>query len=83
VQAAHAACQLVHRFGHLADPDRWGAHGPTFIWYGVDDETGLLLWERRLAGRAIAYREPDRGDELTALAYWGPRLREFDDLRLL
>jgi hypothetical protein len=49
----------------------------------LDDEAGLLLWERRLAGRAIAYREPDRGHELTALAYWGPRLAEFDQLRLL
>jgi hypothetical protein len=41
------------------------------------------VWQQRLTGRAIAYREPDRGHELTALAYWGPRLREFDELHLL
>jgi hypothetical protein len=83
VQGAHAACQLVHRFGHLADPVRWGAYGPHFVWYGVRDEAELLVWERRLGDRAVASREPDRAHELTALAYWGPRLPELDSLRLL
>jgi hypothetical protein len=83
VQAAHAACQLVHRHGHLADPRRWGDHGPTFVWYGVRDEAELASWAERLGDRAVSYREPDRGRELTALAYWGPRLPEFEELRLM
>ena len=83
MQAAHAACQLVYRFGGLAEPDRWGEFGPHFVWYGLRDEAELLEWERRLGGRALAYREPDLGHRLTALAYWGPRLPEFDELRLL
>jgi len=83
VQAAHAACELVYRFGRLADPRRWGEHGPHLVLLGVRDEAELASWAKFLAGRSVVYREPDRGHELTALAYWGPCIREFEELRLM
>ena len=83
MQAAHAACELVYRFGGLTDPRRWGKHGPHLVWLGVRDEVELASWATFLAGRCVAYREPDRGHELTALAYWGPRIPEFEELRLV
>jgi hypothetical protein len=83
VQAGHAACQLVYRFGSLADRDRWGEHGPRFVWYGLRDEAELREWASRLGDRAVAYHEPDLAGELTALAYWGERLPAFDGLPLL
>ena len=49
----------------------------------MQDEAELALWEQRLSGRVVAYREPDLGYQLTALAYWGRRVAGFDELRLL
>lgn len=43
----------------------------------------LTDWLEWLGSHAVGFCEPVLGDRLTAVAYLGPRLREFGRLRLL
>jgi hypothetical protein len=82
VQAAHAATSLaVARRDQLIAA--CGPCGPPIVLLGVQDETGLAEWLRRLGADAVAFREPDLGNALTAVAYWGPLVPAFATLRLL
>ena len=82
VQAAHAATALAIAFGaRLAAT--WGPCGPPIVLLGVESEPDLAEWLRRLGAEAVPFREPDLGDALTAVAYWGPAVPGFAALRLL
>lgn len=84
VQAAHAASMLAFRLAHAGLPEEeWGDYGPHFVFLGVQDEAELEQWRSELGDCALAYTEPDLGDELTALAYYGARPPGFGRLRLL
>lgn len=82
VQAAHAATALTH-VQHERFDGLWGTHGPAFVFYSVPDEPELRVWRDRLGKDAVPFEEPDLGDQLTALAYCGPKRPEFETLRLL
>ena len=78
VQAGHAVAKLVQRGMDTA----WNG---TLVYLGVDDETVLNKWQHKLEERRIDYvefREPDIGDELTALAVVDPG-KVFSKLKLL
>lgn len=85
VQVAHAATMLLaRRSGDPAVTSAWaGPYGPAFVVYGTADEAELLEWERRLGSEATAFREPDLGEELTAIAYLGGPREGFEKMRLL
>ena len=83
VQAAHAAVNLVFRKGPSIDECEWGDHGPSFVFYGVDNERELLALESALAAEAVSFREPDLGNRLTAIAYLGFSRPEFGRYDLL
>lgn len=63
VQAGHAVAEwLLH-------DQTW--RNETLVYLGVNDENELLDWKERLDYRNIkyvAFREPDIGNELTAIA---------------
>jgi len=83
VQAAHAAVKLVFHNRSSIDECEWGAHGPTFVFYGVEHERELLALESALAPEAVSFREPDLGNRLTAVAYLGCARPEFGRCDLL
>ncbi len=82
VQAAHAAMALMHYKGLGTG---WGARdcGPAIVLLGVDDELDLFHWLQALGSSARGFREPDLFDTLTAVAYFGQAVPEFNDLRLI
>ena len=64
VQAGHAVAELVQR-GLSTD---WNG---TLIYLGVESEEMLNRWKSKLAIREIRhveFREPDIGDQMTAIA---------------
>lgn len=79
VQAVHAVAALVSEFSIAF------AEIPWVIVYGVADEPELDRWRTRLNGKGCwtAFREPDLNEQLTAIAYWGPKASGFGGLRLL
>lgn len=79
VQATHAAMQLVH--GQAID--EWGSHGPAVVLLGVENEKELASWLNILGTKAVAFREPDLSDSLTAIAYHGESTRGLRSLRLM
>ena len=83
MQGAHAAVNLVFHKRSCIDEREWGKHGPSFVFYGVDDEGELLALESELGAEAISFREPDLGDRLTAVAYLGSTRHEFGRYDLL
>lgn len=83
VQAAHAVAQLVFRHRHRWTDGTWGAHGPHFVLLGVRDEKSLHGWFDRLDDCKEAFFEPDLSGAMTAIAYYGPEVEGFEDLRLL
>ena len=83
VQAAHAAVNLVFHNRSSIGECEWGAHGPSFVFYGVEHEGELLALESALAAEAVSFREPDLGDRLTAIAYLGCARPEFGRYDLL
>ena len=79
VQAGHAVAQYL-----LTKPDTQWDNG-TLIYLGVRDETELNLWTARLTKSGVfnvGFREPDIGDQLTAVALV-ERDNYFPELRLL
>lgn len=81
VQAIHAAIEITAK-QHL----RFLAGTPWVIVYGVEDEKALTEWCDRLNKKSaphLAFREPDMGNQLTAIAYWGRKFDGFGGLRLL
>lgn len=65
VQAGHGVAELLLR----GQPQSWD--NGTLVYLGVDSEKELLLWRDKLKYRDIPFsefREPDIGDQLTALA---------------
>lgn len=77
VQSIHAAIQLV------SDTSLKFTETPWVIVYGVANEAELAAWEKRLNGRGTSFREPDMGNELTAISYWGKKHSGMGGLRLL
>jgi hypothetical protein len=83
VQSCHAAIEAAR---HLIPPD---LPHPHLVVCSVRDEPALWLRVRQLQRHGVRFRaffEPDRGDELTALAtesVFGPTRRLFRGLRLL
>ena len=78
VQAGHAVAKLVQR----GLPHSWNG---TLVYLGVNDEDRLDDWKQKLATRDIEhieFREPDIGDELTAIATVDPG-KVFSKLKLL
>jgi len=76
VQAAHALREFAAE--HPEEDARWYARSNTLALLAVEDEASLLsLVERagRLGVPFAAFHEPDRGDELTAVAF-GPSARK-------
>ena len=74
VQAGHAVAEhLIKR------PDTQWDNG-TLVYLKVRNEHELLTWHSKLD--CIGFREPDRGDEMTALAIASTG-EEFKTLRLL
>ncbi len=77
VQAAHATDAWRSQFAPVA------ATTLPIVVYRVA-AADLPHWQARLAARgAVAFREPDLDDEITAIAYCGNPLPEFRDLQLL
>jgi len=69
VQAAHALRQFVAE--HPTIDEEWFRTSNTLAFLSVQDETALGVLLGRAVERGIpvaAFREPDRGDELTAIA---------------
>jgi hypothetical protein len=81
VQAAHAAVALA--LTRAEQLQVGGPCGPPIVLLGVEGESELGEWLRSLGDAAVAFREPDLGDSLTAVAYWGPAVPAFGTLRLL
>lgn len=64
----------------------WYEGSNTLVLLGVQDEPGLALMGRKALDRGIAhsaFREPDRGNELTAMAIAPEGRRLCRDLPLL
>ena len=67
VQAGHALAEYMLKY-----PEDWS--NQTLVYLGVDDEIDLEIWVNRLreAGhRVVEFREPDIGDQLTAISVMG------------
>ena len=68
VQAGHAVAEWMLRYGY-GQLKEW--ENGTLIYLDVDNEQDLMLWSERLNRRGmewIGFREPDIGDQLTAIA---------------
>ncbi len=74
---------LTFRLREQLTDQNWGKYGPHFVFYGLRDQFELEEWAHKLGDRAECFYEPDRDFELTAIAYIGPRMEDFDSLRLL
>ena len=74
VQAGHALAEYLQ-----CKPDTQWNNG-TLVYLKVRNEQDLLHWYNNLD--CIGFREPDRGNELTALAYPSTG-EEFKHLKLL
>jgi hypothetical protein len=64
VQAGHAVAELIQRGLHTA----WNG---TLVYLGIDTEEQLAFWGDKLTRRGIdwiEFREPDMGNQMTALA---------------
>ncbi|OGF52928.1 MAG: hypothetical protein A2Z21_01860 [Candidatus Fraserbacteria bacterium RBG_16_55_9] len=69
VQAIHAALKFALEWP--GEARGWYERSNTLVLLGVQDEPGLILVGQEALGRGIshsAFREPDRGNELTAIA---------------
>ena len=81
VQAAHAAVALsLLKRGQL---QVGGPCGRPIVLLGVEGESQANEWQCRLGAEAVPFREPDLGDALTAVAYFGPPVAALATLRLL
>lgn len=73
VQAAHALREWVHY--HPEEDRNWYEKSNTLAFLAVENERALQALLERAQDRGIpvsGFREPDRGDELTAVAI-GPK----------
>ena len=78
VQAGHAVAAWL-----LAqEKTQLGWKNETLIYLGVKNERELLKWKEKLGDEAILWREPDIGNQATALAYLSDG-EEFKHLRLI
>lgn len=68
VQSAHAVANWTRQ--NTMSAQDWGKYGPTFVLYGVQGAEELEEWESKLGG-SVLFREPDLGEEATALAWYG------------
>jgi len=78
VQGGHALAEFL-----LNCPQDWG--NSTLIYLGVNDEFHLKRWEDKLERLGITYaewREPDIGDQITAIAAYSSE-KVFNNLNLL
>ena len=69
VQAAHALRQFTHE--HPQIDREWFESSNTLAFLSVQDEAALGVLHRKAIDRDVpvaAFREPDRSDELTAIA---------------
>lgn len=79
VQGGHAVAEYL-----LRGPSTFWNNG-TLVYLGVRDEHDLKAWGGKLDGcghNVVAFKEPDRNNELTALAVCGAD-EELKKLRLL
>ena len=73
VQAGHAVAEYL-----LRGPATFWSNG-TLVYLGVKNEQELLYWGNKL-NNFVGFREPDRGNELTAVA---TEENKFNGMRLL
>ena len=69
VQAAHALADMILKFPK--DALEWHRNSNTIVILSVSDELNLMYIEEQLTEKGIkhvSFREPDIGDELTAIA---------------
>jgi len=76
VQAGHAVAEFL-----LNNPKTDWRNG-TLIYLGVSGESDLWKWKDRLGDGCIEFREPDIGNQITALAVAGDKAK-FRRLELL
>ena len=79
VQAGHAVAEWMLQ---NMDKTQLPWKNETLIYLKVKNEKELLEWQEKLGKEAIMFREPDIGNEATALAYLGED-NEFPNLRLI
>ena len=81
VQAGHALAEFLLHYPHQGQ--EWNNH--TLIYLGVENQAALEEWSKKLDEKNIeyaAFREPDIGNELTAIATYGND-ELYKELRLL
>ena len=81
VQGGHALAEFL--LEHPTQGKEWGNH--TLIYLGIDSEKELLDWAEVLGWKEMPYsifREPDIGNQATALACYGDS-KLFTKLKLL
>lgn len=87
VQACHALAAFLLRHGSDPQVRDWAERHRALVILGVKDEEALLRWDDELCARGIIcerFKEPDMGDEATALAvHPAVDARLFRRLRLL
>lgn len=79
VQAGHAVAEFLLR----GPKSSW--HNGTLVYLSVPDQERLRRWEDKLCDLEIPYtlfREPDLGNEITALAVTTQREKIFKSLQL-
>ena len=81
VQGGHALAEFLLR--HPVQGQEWNNH--TLIYLGIENQASLEEWSQKLTEKGIihvGFREPDIGNELTAIATYGNE-EEYKCLRLL
>ncbi len=84
VQTNHATFQLWQEF-HDNLPKQ---ETPNLVCYKVENERELhslyeQIYAERIALRITKFQEPDLGDQLTAIAYFGEKIPLFNGLSLV
>lgn len=80
-QAGHALAEFMLR--HPGQAQEWGNH--TLIYLQVDNEDRLKYWGDKLTRKGLTwegFREPDIGNQLTAIACYCDG-KPFSNLKLL
>jgi peptidyl-tRNA hydrolase len=71
VQSCHAVAELCLRHGGDPGIAEWDKDHKTMILLGVDDKDELEMWQSKVEALDVphaTFREPDIGDEPTAIA---------------
>jgi hypothetical protein len=78
VQSGHAIAEFAHKFPNQFD--KWAKNSNYLISLSTHDEQKLQRLYEKLKWRGanvVAFTEPDIGDQLTAICYYGtPEMRK-------